>query len=164
MTLSGIVLTAEASEETLVSEIMVTDVHVVGPTLSVKDTAVIMEREGHGCVIVVNENIAIGIVTERDIVHRVTAAGVDASKIRVEDIMTTPLVTIQRGATIVEAAEKMSAYEIRRLVVVTEDGRLLGLLTAGDIATWLAKEADYSDATLNAIARLKVPSREAPYR
>ena len=154
----------DAPAEGLVRSIMVTDVHTVWSATSVLETASIMEREGHGCVIVVDDNIAIGIVTERDIVHRVTASGIDPSKVRVQDIMSSPLITIPPGVTIKEAAQKMSAYEIRRIVVASEDGRLFGLLTAGDIAKWLAKQADYSDPALNAIARLKVPSAEAPYR
>ena len=153
-----------SSEASLVREIMVADVHTVGPSASVRDVAAVMEREGHGCVIVVAGSIALGIVTERDIVHRVTAAGVDPSKIRAQDIMSTPLITIRPEATVREAAQKMSSYEIRRIVVVSADGRIVGLLTVGDIAGWLAKAADYSDPALNAIARLKVPSSAAPYR
>ena len=125
-------MSSEGSEETLVSEIMVTDVHVVGPATSVRETAIIMEKEGHGCVIVVNGNIAIGIVTERDIVQRVTAAGVDASKIRVEDIMTTPLVTIDPDESIAEAARRMSRLDIRRLGVMYK-GNLVGIITSKDV-------------------------------
>ncbi len=155
---------AEEPPERLVGDIMVTDVHAVGTKATVKDTAAVMAREGHGCVIVVRANIAVGMVTERDIVHKVTSMGVDPSKIRVEDIMSTPLITISPEATIMEAAEKMSEYEIRRIVVVSEDGRLVGLLTAGDIARWLAKQKDYSDPALNAIARLKTPPTAGPYQ
>lgn len=151
-------------DQTLVRDVMVTDVHVVSPSMSVEETAAVMEKEGHGCVVVVDEGIAVGLVTERDIVHRITAAGVNPAKVRVQDVMSSPLITIAPEATIREAAEKMSAYEIRRIVVATEDGRLVGLLTAGDIAKWLAKRADYSDPALNAIARLKIPSADSPYR
>ena len=154
----------ESPEERLVGDIMVTDVHTVNTKTTVKDTAAVMAREGHGCVIVVRVDIAVGMVTERDIVHKVTGEGVDPSKIRVEDIMSSPLITISPEATIMEAAEKMSAFEIRRIVVVNEGGRLLGLLTAGDIARWLAKQKGYSDPALNAIARLKTSSTGGPYR
>ncbi len=151
-------------EERLVGDIMVTDVHAVDVRTSVRDTARIMAKEGHGCVIVVTGDIAVGIVTERDIVHKVTSEGVDPSKVLIEDIMSTPLITTLPQATILEAAEKMSAYEIRRIVVVDENGRLLGLLTAGDIARWLAKQRAYADPALNAIARLKKSSSGGPYR
>lgn len=143
---------------------MVTDVHAVGPSVSVRELAAVMEREGHGCVIVVVGSVALGIVTERDIVHRVTAAGADPAKIRAQDIMSAPLITIHPDATVKDAAEKMSSYEIRRIVVSTDEGRIVGILTAGDIARWLAKSAEYADSALNAIARLKVPSPGAPYQ
>ncbi len=143
---------------------MVTDVHVVRTKTTVKEAAAVMAKEGHGCVIVVRADIAVGIVTERDIVHKVTSEGVDPSKIRVEDIMSTPLITVTPEVTIMEAAEKMSSFEIRRIVVVGDNGRLVGLLTAGDIARWLAKQKDYSDPALNAIARLKMSSTGGPYR
>ena len=54
-----------------------------------------------------------------------------------------------------DAAERMSAYGIRRIVVVHDDVALAGLLTAGDLAKWLAMMKGYSDSALNAIARLK---------
>ncbi|HZW54705.1 MAG TPA: CBS domain-containing protein [Nitrososphaerales archaeon] len=141
--------------EIQVEEIMVRDVHTVDCESSVKETARLMADEGHGCVIVVRAQLAVGIVTERDIVHKITADAIDPSKVRVEDIMSAPVVTISYKATIGEAAEKMSVYEIRRIVVVNEHERMVGLLTAGDLAKWLAKQKNYADPTLNAIARLK---------
>ncbi|MDG6915382.1 MAG: CBS domain-containing protein [Nitrososphaerota archaeon] len=147
-----------------VKDIMVTDVHAVGVGTSVKETAAIMAREGHGCVIVVDRGIAVGIVTERDIVRKVTGEGVDPSRVRVQDIMSTPLITVSPSATVLEAAEMMSEYEVRRTVVVDDEGRLVGLLAAGDIARWLAQQKNYEDAALNAIARLKTSSTGGPYR
>lgn len=148
----------------LVGDVMTTDVHVVKAGSSVKDTAAVMAREGHGCVIVVNGAFALGMVTERDIVHKVTSEGADPAKVRVDDIMSTPLITIPPDATLLEAARKMTEYEIRRIVVVDGMGRLLGLLTAGGIANWLARQKNYADPSLNAMARLRRPSPEAPYR
>ena len=151
-------------EETLVSEIMITDVHIVSPTTSVKEAAAAMARRGHGCVVVVEGNTAVGMVTERDVVHKVTAEGVDPTKVLVEDIMSTPIITTSPDASVIEAAQKMSLFQIRRIVVASEDGNLLGLLTAIDIARWLAKRTGYTDPTLNAIARLKQSPAGGPYR
>lgn len=146
----------EVTSEKLVEDIMVRDVHTVDSQSSVKEAAQVMAKEGHACVIVVSGEYAVGIVTERDIVHKITADGIDPSKVRVEDIMTSPLVIISPKATIREAAEKMSIYEVRKIVVTDKSGRMVGLLTAGDLAKWLAKQRNYADPTLNAIARLKV--------
>ncbi len=153
-----------AAGKSLVEDIMSTKVHSVDPSSSVKDVAQYMAKEGHGCVLVVSGQMAVGIITERDIVHKITAEGIDPRKIRASDIMSTPLVTISPEATIGEAAERMSSFGIRRIVVTDKSGGLLGLLTAGDLAKWLAEEKGYADATLNAIARLKSTGVGGPYR
>lgn len=134
---------------------MASSVLTVESTATVREAAVLMSKKAYGCVLVVEGDRAIGIITERDIVRQITAEGVDPSKVRAADIMSTPLVTIPVNSTVMEAAERMSAYGIRRIVVVNEDGALAGLLTAGDLAKWLAKQKNYSDSALNAIARLK---------
>lgn len=146
-----------------VQEIMTANVITVDATATVKEAAVLMSKKAHGCVLVVEGNHAIGIITERDIVRQITAEGVDPSKVRAADIMSTPLVTIPVNSTILEAAERMIAFGIRRIVVVHEDGALAGLLTAGDLAKWLARQKGYSDSALNAIARLKKGGTGGPY-
>jgi len=146
-----------------VQEIMAASVLTVDARATVKDAAKLMSKKAYGCVLVVEGDRAIGIITERDIVRQIAAEGVDPSKVRAADIMSTPLVTVTLGSTIMEAAERMSAYGIRRIVVVHEDGGLAGLLTAGDLAKWLAKQKDYSDSALNAIARLKRVGTGGPY-
>ena len=147
-----------------VRDVMTSEVHAVQAGTSVRETARAMRNRGHGCVIVTRGYLAVGIVTERDIVHKVIGEGADPSKVLVDDIMSRPLITIMPDATIQEAAQRMSEYGIRRIVVVDGSGKLLGLLTAGGIARWLSKRADYLDPTLNAIARLKTPPPEGPYR
>ncbi len=130
---------------------------------SVKEVAALMSKKAHGCVLVVEGDRAIGIITERDIVRQIASEGIDPSKVRAADIMSTPVVTIPVESTILEAAERMSAYGIRRIVVVHEDRALAGLLTAGDLAKWLAKQKNYSDSALNAIARMKKAGTGGPY-
>ena len=78
--------------------------------------------------------------------------------------MSTPLITVRATATIREVAEKMCVYEIRKMVVTDDQGRLVGLVTAGDLANWLAEQKNYSDPALNAIARLKMSCDNGPYR
>jgi CBS domain-containing protein len=146
-----------------VQEIMAASVLTVDATATVKDAAVLMSKKAYGCVLVVEGHRAIGIITERDIVRQIAAEGVDPSKVRAADVMSTPLVTIPVESTIMEAAERMSTYGIRRIVVVNDDGALAGLLTAGDLAKWLAKQKNYTDSALNAIARLKRIGTGGPY-
>ena len=152
--------TWEKSVETIMArEVVAADLHT-----TVKAAAEIMRSRRHSCLIVISKNLAVGIVTERDIVQKVTAEGVDPGKVFLEDIMSTPLVTVRATATIREVAEKMCTYEIRKMVVTDDQGRLVGLVTAGDLAKWLAEQKNYLDPALNAIARLKLPSEGGPYR
>ena len=146
-----------------VERIMVTDVGTVQVGTTVKEAAALMEHKGYGCLVVVSGNLAIGIVTERDIVHNITAEGIDPSKVLIQDIMSTPLITVTNKSTIRQAAEKMSTYEVRKMVITDTQGRLTGLVTAGDIAHWLAELKDFSDPALNAIARMKRKREEEPY-
>ncbi len=138
-----------------VSLIMTTNLVVVEEGTLVRKAASIMAEKECGCLIVVSGYLAVGIVTERDVVRKVTAEGIDPSKLLIQDIMTTPLITVTQKATIRETAEKMSTYGVRRMVVTDETGRLVGLVTAGGLAEWLASLKNYTDPTLNAIARVK---------
>ncbi len=100
----------------------------------------------------------------KNLVRKVLAIEVDPSKVLISDIMSTPLITVFPKATVIEAAEKMSEYLIRRLVVVDESGVLVGLITAADIARLLARKKEYSDSQLNAIARLRKDGTGGPYQ
>lgn len=82
--------------------------------------------------IVVEGALPVGIVTERDIVRRVAAKGLDVSGARVSAVMSQPLVTIPANHTLDQAIETMARKKVRRLVV-EEEGQLLGVLTESDI-------------------------------
>jgi CBS domain-containing protein len=148
---------ADQPVQTIMSDIVVG----VDQDTQVKEAALLMRKKGYGCLIVVSGTTAMGIVTERDIVHKITAEGVNPSKVFIQDIMSTPLITVDVKATIRQVAEKMSEYGVRRIVVTEREGRLAGLVTAGDLAKWLAAQKDYLDPTLNAIARIR--TGKGPY-
>ena len=155
---------ASEAEEERVEDIMAKRVVTIGFEATVRDGASLMARRKCSCLVVLRGGAAIGIVTERDLVRKVLAEGVDPSKVMIGDVMSTPLITIVAGSTVTEAAERMSDYLIRRLVVVDEGGALVGLVTAGDIARLLARKNEYSDSALNAIARMKKGETGGPYR
>lgn len=82
--------------------------------------------------VVVEGNKVIGIVTENDVVHKVVAEDLVPSKLRVKEIMTTPVISIHQHEEVEKAAAMMSKGGIRRLVV-TDDSDLRGLVTENDI-------------------------------
>src|SRR5262245_170011 len=74
-----------------------------------------------------------GIVTDRDLRARVVAAGRDPALTRAADVMSAPVVTVSPSAFAFEALLEMTRREIHHLVVVDEDGRLVGVLTSDDL-------------------------------
>jgi CBS domain-containing protein len=155
-------LESQASSE-LVEDVMASRVVKIENDATVREAASLMDRRRCSSLVVVRANLALGIVTERDLVRKVLAIGVDPSKVLISDIMSTPLIMVGPKATVIDAAEKMSEYLIRRLVVIDESGVLIGLITAADIARLLAKKKQYADSALNAIARMRKDGTGGPY-
>jgi CBS domain-containing protein len=150
--------------EPKVADVMTKSVLAVAPDTNVTDCARAMAKKGVSCAVVSQAGSAVGIVTERDLVSKVLAESIDAKKVLVEDIMSTPLITVSPGATLKNAAELMAQYRIRRLVVVDSEGTLSGIVTAGDIARVLAERQQYRDPSLNAIARYSEGMEGGPYQ
>jgi CBS domain-containing protein len=145
-----------------VKEIMVTKITSLEDDRNVREAAEVMSRADVGSVLVNSEGRPVGIVTERDIVRKIVAEGVDASKILVTDVMSTPLITVSSNASIEEASELMATYKIKHLPVVDE-GEVVGIVAARDIALNLAKEQNFEDVRLNAIAGIKSGELPPPY-
>jgi signal-transduction protein with cAMP-binding, CBS, and nucleotidyltransferase domain len=117
----------------LVKDVMSSPVVTIEEDEPVNRVAELMDKQGLGCIIVTNkEGKPIGIITERDLVVRVLAKNVVPSSIKANEVMTSPLITIEPEETIHEAARRMSRLNIRRLGVVYK-GQLVGLLSSKDI-------------------------------
>ncbi|MGA2386634.1 MAG: CBS domain-containing protein [Candidatus Bathyarchaeia archaeon] len=117
----------------LVRDVMSSPVVTMDETSTSDLAAAAMDKNDLGCVIVTNKaGKSIGIITERDLVVRVLAKNLKPDTVKVEEIMTTPLVTIEPEATISEAARRMNRLDIRRLGVIYR-GNLVGIITAKDV-------------------------------
>jgi CBS domain-containing protein len=122
------------AEATLrVEDVMVKDVKKIDVNVTIKEAAVAMNRFGIGCLITVRKGRVSGILTERDMLKRVIAEGKDVSKIRVRDIMSSPLVVAEPKMDLGEAVKLMFQMNIKKLPVVAGK-RLVGLLSLTDIA------------------------------
>jgi signal-transduction protein with cAMP-binding, CBS, and nucleotidyltransferase domain len=107
---------------------------------SAQDIAQMMVKEKVGSVIIIDKKgIPIGIVTERDIVTRVCLKDVAASRIKLEEIMSTPLISVMSYDSIDTASRIMIKNNIKHLAVLEEDNRIIGLLSVTDITRRLAK-------------------------
>lgn len=124
----------KGSETSLrVADVMVKEVITIDARLTVKEAADIMNKFEIGCVIAVRKGKAMGILTERDLLKRVIAERRDASKIKVKDVMTSPLVVTESDMDLGEAVRLMFKMKIKKLPVV--DGKkLVGLVSLTDIA------------------------------
>lgn len=105
---------------------------------SALDVAKLMARHGVGSVVVVDDRPA-GIITERDILKKVSAQNRNAGDVVARDIMSSPLVTVRSIDSIDTAADAMAKNRIKRLVVLEQDGSMAGVLSVSDIAIKLAK-------------------------
>ena len=88
-----------------------------------------------GCVVVCLNGTAVGILTERDIVTRVVARGLDPRTTAIADVMTPRPRSIDESASAGTALELMDRTGVRRLVVTAEGGGLLGVVRREDLAT-----------------------------
>lgn len=99
--------------------------------LSDDDSAVkaadIMKTHSVGSVLVKHGEEIVGMVTERDILNRVVGENLDPANVKLRNVMTTPLITIDSKAKVRDALEMMSLHNFRRLPVI-ENGKVVGLL------------------------------------
>ena len=108
---------------------------------SALDIAKLMAKHSIGLVVVVedNNNKPVGIITERDIMKKVSARNRRADQVAATNIMSSPPVTVKSIDSVDTATEKMARYTIKRLVVVEEDGSMIGVFSVSDIAKKLAR-------------------------
>lgn len=116
-------------------DIMTTDVLVVTPETPIRDVARKMEQNDIGAVPVCDGQKIMGMVTDRDICIKVVGHGVNPEECRVNEVMTSPPVWCYEDCEVDEAARLMETRQIRRLIVVDRDKKLVGVVALGDVAT-----------------------------
>ena len=121
----------------------------VDEAVSVAKASAMISEKGEGCAIVLSKGSPVGMMTERDVTYKIAAKGLDARKIMVSEIMSTPLVEIDPDADLVEAARLMERHKVRRLAVVKK-GILYGVISAIDISRNLE---GYVEAEVKKIVR-----------
>ena len=117
-----------------VRDMMTRNVLVVDPDRTVLEAAKRMAAKKIGGLVVVEHGRPIGLVTDRDILYKVTAKEKDPAKVLVRDIMTSPVLTVSPLTTLRAAARLMLDKKTRWLVVTRLD-KVEGIITASDL-TW----------------------------
>jgi CBS domain-containing protein len=107
---------------------------------TVEQAAVIMRDRHVGCLVVTRRGRPAGIVTDRDLVLRVLAEGLDPSTVRLGEFVTFDPITISVRDSIDTAAERMRKHGVRRLPIVDEEGVAVGIVTADDLLMLLGHQ------------------------
>ena len=113
---------------------MARDPVMVDPDTPCGQLSKLMRNKSIGSVVVVKDGFPVGVVTERDLVHRVLAEGRDPDKCDADQVCTKPVVAISIYSDVDTAVDLMNEYGIRRLVVVDSKDKVIGILTTDDIA------------------------------
>lgn len=118
------------------------EVTTVGAGLSLVDVCALLTERRIGAVPVMDGLSLVGIISERDIVHVLTKHGAAALELKVADAMTTAVETTTLQTTVEEAMAKMTARRFRHLPVL-EKGRLVGIISIGDVVKARLDEQQY---------------------
>ena len=120
------------------SDVMTENLVFCTPENSVAEVAQLMKREDIGPVLIVDNKQSktlVGIVTDRDLALKVVAEGRDPKTTRVEEVMSRKLVTCHEDDNIENALKAMAQYQLRRIPVVGDNMRLVGIISQADVAT-----------------------------
>ena len=135
-----------------ISDIMTRNVRVVAPDRTIQEAARLMDEMNVGSLPVCDGRRLRGMVTDRDITVRATAAGLPPDTTRVRDVMSDHVWWCFDDDDVDHIVQLMSDHQIRRLPVVDRDKHLVGIVALGDLAT------DQQDQATRALHRISTPS------
>jgi CBS domain-containing protein len=140
---------------TFVHDIMKKNVISIDSSMTAQDAAKMMDDASIGAIVVLENGIAIGIVTERDLARRIVAKGKPLTT-NVKEVMSSPLIVINPDDTVWEAAQLMKARQIHRVPAVKQN-RLVGIVTTSDIVKLcsIGSDSELRKITEQIILRMK---------
>ena len=124
-----------------VGDLMKKNVYTLDLNETVTDAAQLMKEKKIGSIVIVDKKEAKGILTEGDIVRRVVAENLPYDTL-VKEVMSAPLIVVFPETGLEEAVSVMARYGIDRLVVITKEGYLAGIITKNDILNILPSIID----------------------
>ena len=117
-----------------IREAMTSDPCSIDADKSVAYAAKMMRDEDVGIAPIVEGDRLVGVLTDRDVAVRVVAEGLDPEKVKVSEVASRDVVTLDPQQDLDEALRLMARHQVRRLPVVEEDGRLVGVVAQADVA------------------------------
>lgn len=124
------------------------NVYSIAKHAPVYDCAKMMAEFGVGALVIMENDELIGIVSERDIIRKLVSTSKDIGKAKVADIMSDNLVTVPPTMSVTDAMKLVTEKRFRHLPVV-ENGKLMGIISIGDLTRWamLAQEKEIESLT-----------------
>ena len=138
------------------SDVMTKDVVTATPEDTIVEVAQLMKNEDIGPVLIVDNDenkTLVGIITDRDLVLKVIADGQDPKATRVAEVMSKKLVTCRANDEVDVAMKAMAQFQLRRIPVVGEDMKLLGIISQADVAT----RVDAPEKTAEVVKEISEP-------
>lgn len=126
----------------VVRDIAITDVESATAETPVVELAETMAAEGVGSVVILEEFRPVGIVTDRDLTVRVLAMAADPDATTAGDVMTPDPATVNGGDSLLAVSDALCAAGVRRMPVVDDGGRIVGIVTLDDLMGRLARELE----------------------
>ncbi|MBM5805243.1 MAG: CBS domain-containing protein [Candidatus Verstraetearchaeota archaeon] len=137
-----------------VSEFMTQNVVTTSPEASIYETSCVMTEKNIGSLVVLENKVPVGIITERDVIRRVISKKDDPTKTLVRSIMSKPIVACAPECSLEEAASLMRQHKIKRLAVL-KGAELVGMFTSYDLMIAIGREFDMLQATLTELTKEK---------
>ena len=125
-----------------VAEVMSREVEFIAPSASVQAAAELMGEIDVGALPVGDPSSLEGVITDRDILYRVVAGGLDPVTTRIRDVASRPVITCRDDDGLQAAMDLMAANHVRRLPVSDHTGRIVGWITLADVARRLLVESE----------------------
>jgi CBS domain-containing protein len=116
-----------------IQEAMTPNPTTIEPATPAREAARTLKAEDVGALPIVEDGKLVGVITDRDLAIRVLAEGKDVNT-PVSEIASKDIVTVDPQQSLEEAARLMAEHQVRRLPVVEEDGKLVGILAQADVA------------------------------
>jgi CBS domain-containing protein len=139
-------------------DIMTRQVEVIHPNTTLEEAAAKMDALNVGSLPVCEGNRLLGMITDRDITVRATAVGGDPTRTRARDVMTADVIYGFEDQDVKDAARLMQEAQIRRLIVLNRDKRLVGIVALGDLAVDGGDEQQ-AGKTLKQVSKPAEPDR-----
>ena len=143
-----------------VRELMTSDPACCTPQTAIKDAAQLMLTQNCGALPVVEndqERRLVGMITDRDIVCRIVASGIDSAGATVQQAMSANLVCIGPDASISECVQSMAENQLRRLPVVDRNGQVMGIVAQADLARASAQQRELETELADMVEEVSDP-------